>query len=69
MKRRSFEKLKFDHLGIDEMSFKKGHKYITVLSNSRFRCVLEVEEDRNKKSCKKTLNKSFTIEKNKMSIQ
>ncbi len=62
MKRRSLEELKFDHLSIDEKSFKKGHKYITVLSHPRSGCVLEVEEDRTKESCKRLLNKSLTTE-------
>ncbi len=62
MNRRSLSSLKFDHLSIDEKSFKKGHKYITVLSHPSSGCILEVEEDRSKKSCKKLLEKSLTKE-------
>ena len=60
MKRRSLTGLNFDHLSIDEKSFKKGHKYITVLSHPRSGCVLEVEEDRSKESCKSLLERSLT---------
>jgi len=62
MKRRSHETLIFDHLSIDEKSFKKGHKYITVLSHPQSGCILEVEEDRTKDACKALLNKSLTVD-------
>ena len=62
MQRRSLSGLNFSHLSIDEKSFKKGHKYISVLSHPSSGCVLEVEEDRTKESCKKLLNKSLTEE-------
>jgi hypothetical protein len=52
MSRRALSSVSFDHLSIDEKSFKKGHKYITVLSHPASGCVLEVEEGRSKKSCK-----------------
>ena len=65
MNRRSLSSLKFNHLSIDEKSFKKGHKYITVLSHPSSGCILEVEEDRSKKSCKKLLDKSLTKEQQK----
>lgn len=60
MKRRNVSTLAFDHLSIDEKSFKKGHHYITVLSHPRSGCILEVEEHRTKESCKSLLNKSLT---------
>jgi transposase len=60
MQRRSYSELNFDHLSIDEKSFKKGHKYISVLSHPSSGCVLEVEEDRTIASTKKLLNKSLT---------
>ena len=65
MQRRSLSDLQFKHLSIDEKSFKKGHKYITVLSHPRSGCVLDVEEDRTKKSCKKLLNRSLTSNQQK----
>jgi transposase len=62
MGRRNHRSLKFEHLSIDEKSFKKGHKYITVLSHPRSGCILDVEEGRTIESCKKLLNKSLTNE-------
>jgi len=46
MKRRNYSQLVFDQLSIDEKSFKKGHRHITVLSHLESGCVLNVEEDR-----------------------
>jgi transposase len=65
MSRRALSSVSFDHLSIDEKSFKKGHKYITVLSHPASGCVLEVEEGRSKKSCKSLLNKSLTEDQQK----
>jgi len=62
MERRPLAGLSFDHLSIDEKSFKKGHKYITVLSHPRSGCILDVEEDRTIESCKRLINKSLTID-------
>lgn len=60
MDRRSYDQIVFDHLSIDEKSFKKGHNYVTVLSHPDSGCVIDVEEDRTKEACKKLLNKSLT---------
>ncbi|WP_297337319.1 ISL3 family transposase [Algoriphagus sp.] len=60
MDRRSYDQIVFDHLSIDEKSFKKGHNYVTVLSHPDSGCVIDVEEDRTKETCKKLLNKSLT---------
>lgn len=60
MDRRSYNQLVFDHLSIDEKSFKKGHTYVTVLSHPASGCVLDVEEGRTKIACKNLLNKSLT---------
>ena len=62
MDRRNYSELTFDHLSIDEKSFKKGHHYITVLSHPASGCVLDVEEDRTKEACKKLLSNSLTSE-------
>lgn len=62
MKRRSLSQVYFDHLSIDEKSFKKGHHYITVHSHPSSGSVLDVEEDRTKDTCKKLFNKSLTSE-------
>lgn len=42
MKRRNYSQVAFEHLSIDEKSFKKGHHYITVLSHPASGCVLDV---------------------------
>jgi transposase len=60
MDRRSYDQIVFDHLSIDEKSFKKGHHYVTVLSHPDSGCVIDVEEDRTKEACKKLLSKSLT---------
>lgn len=62
MARRDYFSLTFDHLSIDEKSFRKGHHYITVLSHPASGCVLDVEEDRTKEACKKLLSNSLTTE-------
>jgi transposase len=60
MQRRNYSQLTFQHLSIDEKSFRKGHHYITVLSHPQSGCVLDVAEDRTKESSKDLLNKSLT---------
>jgi len=52
MKRRDHKTLTFENLSVDEKSFKKGHKYITVLSDPDSGFILDVEEDRTKESFK-----------------
>jgi transposase len=59
MRRRNYSQLTFQHLSIDEKSFRKGHHYITVLSHPQSGCVLDVGEDRTKESTKTLLNKSL----------
>lgn len=60
--RRDMENVAFEHLSIDEKSFKKGHNYITVLSHPASGCVLEVGEGRSLESGKEILTKSLTDE-------
>ena len=60
MGRRKLEEHVLEHLSIDEKSFKKGHKYVTVLSEPRSGCVLDVEEDRTKKACTALLDRTLT---------
>lgn len=62
MNRINYSQVAFEHLSIYEKSFKKGHHYITVLSHPASGCVLDVEEDRTKESCKKLFEKSLTTE-------
>ena len=68
MERRNHSDLKFKHLSIDEKSFRKGHNYITVLSHPMSGCVLDVEEDRTKESCKKLINQILS-EEQRMEVQ
>lgn len=60
MGRRKLEGHVLEHLSIDEKSFKKGHKYVTVLSEPRSGCVSDVEEDRTKQACRNLLDKTLT---------
>lgn len=62
MSRRNLSGLELEHLSIDEKSFKKGHKYVTVLSHPRSGSIIDVEEDRTKDSVRKLLDKSLTEE-------
>ena len=50
----------FENLSVDEKSFKKGHKYITLLSDPDSGFILDVEEDRTKESFKKLMDKTIT---------
>lgn len=60
MERRKLDSIVFEHLSIDEKSFKKGHQYVTVLSHPASGCILEVEKDRTKDACKTLVEKSLT---------
>jgi len=48
--RRDTHEYSFSHLSIDEKSFKKNHKYVTVLSDPILSCVLDVAEGRDYRS-------------------
>jgi transposase len=50
------------YLGIDEKSMKKGHKYISVLSDSVKVCVIDVTEDRTTNSAITLINNSLSDE-------
>jgi transposase len=58
--RRNLSELEFEHLSIDEKSFKKGHQYVSVLSHPRSGCVIDIEEGRSIESTEKLLDKSLT---------
>lgn len=60
--RRNTTREKFEHLSIDEKSFKKGHQYISVLSHPKSGCVLEVVEGRTKQCVEQLLEASLTAE-------
>lgn len=53
------------HLSLDEKSFKKGHNYISVLSNPQTGFILDVEEDRTVKATKKLFNKVLSTKQQK----
>lgn len=48
------------HLSLDEKSFKKGHTYVSVLSDPEQKIILDVEMDRKKASVKKLFDKTLT---------
>lgn len=60
MERRSISKVPFEHISIDEKSFKKGHKYVTVISHPCSGVILDVGEDRDGKSVDSLLTNTFT---------
>lgn len=60
LERRNTDNVPFEHISIDEKSFKKGHKYVTVLSHPRSGVVLNVGEDRDGKSTSLLLTQTFT---------
>ena len=52
LQRRDMKSACFERLSIDEKSFKKGHQYVSVLSDPASGCVLDVVEGRDKNACK-----------------
>jgi len=64
----SREERDIEYIGIDEKSMKKGHNYITVLSDTKERCVIEVGETRTTKASQALLIKGLT-EKQKKQIK
>ena len=49
-------------LSLDEKSYKKGYKFISVLTNSKTGVVLEVSKDRTEQSADDLINKTFNTE-------
>jgi len=60
MQRRTINKIPFEHISIDEKSFKKGHKYVTILSHPKSGVVLDVGENRDTQSAERLLEQTFT---------
>jgi transposase len=56
----SREEKNIEYLGIDEKSMKKGHNYITVLSDTKGQCVIDVGETRTTSASKVLLNKCLS---------
>lgn len=61
--RRKALDLSFEHLSIDEKSFKKGHIYVSILSNPTTGLVIDVCEGRGIESVTEMLTNSFSQEK------
>ena len=53
-----------EEIGIDEKSFRKGHRYASVLSDTKGGRVLEVEENRTRLACQKLIEKGLTEKHN-----
>lgn len=66
LSRREDEDIK--HIGIDEKSMKKGHKYISVLYDSERCRVIDVGEDRTTSSARSLINNGLT-EKQKAQLE
>ena len=54
------KKTMHDHLSLDEKSFHKGHKYISILSDPLSKSILEVVEGRDKVAVQSLLEESLT---------
>lgn len=65
IKRREMSESVCEHLSIDEKSFKKGHKYVSVLSDPLTGSVIEVTEDRTKKAAKELIDKGLSKDQQK----
>lgn len=50
------------YLHIDEKSYKKGHQYISVLTDGQGSRVLDVEKDRTQAACERLLEKTLSKE-------
>ena len=48
-------------ISMDEKSYKKGHKYITVLTDSSTGTVLDVEQDRTEASAERLLTRTLSV--------
>lgn len=62
MERRKTERGRIKRVGVDEKSFRKGHCYASILSDTEGGRILEVEEHRTKKACGELLEKGLTQE-------
>jgi transposase len=60
MDRRNYSNIPFEHISIDEKSFQKGHKYVTVISHPKSGVIMDVGENRDTASTEELLEKTFT---------
>lgn len=63
LQRRDLEKDNIVSIHIDEKSYKKGQNYVTVLSDSKGKRVLNVEKQRTAAACEKLLSDTFSEER------
>jgi transposase len=57
----------YKQLSIDEKAFKKGHKYVSVLSNPQTGHIIDISEGRTKASCRSLINSNLSsIQKEKV---
>jgi transposase len=57
---------KVQNIGIDEISYRKGHDYATIILDKDRDCVLDVLDDRKAETLEKWLNTSKNIEKSEV---
>ena len=57
---RRLDNLIFEHLSIDEKSFKKGHKYVTVISDPISGVIIDVTKNRDSASCRQAIEKAVS---------
>ena len=69
LERRKEADVHYTHLSLDEKSFKKGHHYVSVLSDPDTGNVVEVEENRDKQASKDLINRALPTEKQKNSVK
>ena len=60
LERRDYKEIPFEHISLDEKSFKKGHQYVTVLSHPKSGIVLDVGDGRSETVASDLLKNSFT---------
>lgn len=60
LQRRQLDKEEITTINMDEKSYKKGHQYATVISDSKGNRILEVGKDRTQIATEELLEKTFT---------
>lgn len=50
----------YTELSLDEKAYKRGHEYITVLSDCKTGTIIDVAKSRKKEACKELINNSLT---------
>ena len=60
LRRRELKSEEIPHIHIDEKSYQRGHKYVTVISDSINNRVLDVGKDRTQKATESLLESTFS---------